>query len=80
MQPQNTSLPPAKNDVIWSSCLGSPGYTRQNPAEWADIKSYYVITRETLVHKSIYDHLTRTSTVDEIINVNASKVPWNVKN
>ena len=36
---------------------------------------YYVIMREILVHKSLYDHLTRMITVDEIINMNASKVP-----
>ena len=46
-------------------------------AEQVDIKTYYVTRRETLVHKSIYDHLTRMTTVivtvDEIINLNTSK-------
>ena len=45
-----------------------------------EIKSYYIITRETLVHKCIYTHLTRMATVDEIINVNASRVPQKAKN
>ena len=51
------SLLPAGNDVIWSAHLGSPGYTERNLAERLEIKSYYVITIETLAHKSIYDHL-----------------------
>ena len=51
----------------------------RNPAEQAEIKSYYIIIRETLAHKSIYDHLTRMATVDKIINVNASKAPREAK-
>ena len=39
-------------------------------AEWVEIKLYYVITREILVHKNIYNHLTRMATVDETINAN----------
>ena len=74
------SLPLAGDYVIWSACLGSSGFKRRNLAEWAEIKSYYVIMRETLAHKSIYDHLTRIATVDEIINVNASKVPQEAQN
>ena len=73
----NASLSLARNYLIWSNYLRSPGYTRQNPAEQADIKSYYIITREHLV--TIYDHLTRMATVDEIVNANASKVPWEAK-
>ena len=73
-------LYPAGNDVIWLARLKSPGYTGWNLAEWAEMKSYYIITRETLVHKSIYDHLIRLVTVDEIINVNASKAPWKANN
>ena len=46
----------------------------------AEIKSYYVTTREMLALKSIYDHLTRTTAVDEIMNANASKVPQKAKN
>ena len=34
---------------------------------------------KTLAHKSIYDHLTRIATVNEIVNVNVSKAPWKVK-
>ena len=49
------------------------------PDEWAEIKSYYIITRETLTHKSIYDYLTRMMTVDDILNVNAPKAPWEAK-
>ena len=75
----NVLLSLGGNYVIWSAHLGSHRYTGQNLAEWTEIKSYYVIMRETLVHKSIYDHLTRMTTVDEIINANASKVPWEGK-
>ena len=71
-------LSPAVNYVIWSARLGSPGYTEYNPAEWSEIKSHYVMI-ETLAHKSIYDHLTRMATVDEIINMNVSKVSWRAK-
>ena len=37
-----------------------------------EIKSYYVIMRETvcLAHKSIYEHLTRMAAVEEIIYAN----------
>ena len=55
----STSLLLARNYVIWSVRPGCPGYTR-----WNSAKSYYVITRETLVHKIIYDHFTRMATVD----------------
>ena len=41
------------------------------------MRSYYIIM--TLVHKNIYNHLTRMIAVDEIINVNVSKVPWKAK-
>ena len=58
------SLPLARNDVIWSARLRSPGYTRLNPAERAEIKLYYVTMRETLAHKSINYQLTRMATVD----------------
>ena len=73
------SLSLAENDVIWSACLKSPTYTGRNLAEWVEI-SHYINMRETLVRKSIYDHLTRMVTVDDIINVNASKAPWEAKN
>ena len=66
----NASLSPARNDVIWSARLGSPGYTVQNPNERMEIKLSYIITRETLVHKSIYNLLARMVTGNEIINVN----------
>ena len=69
---------PARNDVIWSTHLKSPWYTKRNPAEWVEIKSYYVIMRETLAHKITYNHLTRMATVDEIINTYS--VPWKAKN
>ena len=68
------------NYVIWSGCLGSPGILDENPAEQVEIKSYYVIMRETLAHKAFYDHLTRMTTVDKIINVNSSEVPWKANN
>ena len=32
--------------------------------------------RESLGHKYIYDHLTRMTTVDDIINASTSKAPW----
>ena len=48
------------------------GYTGRNLPVRVEIKSYYVITREILAHKSIYDHLIRMATVDEIVNVNVS--------
>ena len=64
----NVSL--ARNYAIWSALLRSPGYKGQNPAGRAEIKSYY-ITREML---------TRMVTVDEIINVNASKGLWKAQN
>ena len=35
--------------------------------------------RNTLGHKSIYNYLTRMATVNEIINMDTSKVPWKVK-
>ena len=40
----------------------------------------YVITRETLVRKSIYEKFTMTTTADEIINMNASKAPQMASN
>ena len=76
----NGSLLPTRNDVIWSARLRTPGYKKQNPAELAEIKSYYIIMRETLVRKRLYHHLTRMVTGDEIINTNASKAPWKAKN
>ena len=66
----NRLLSLSGNDLIWSGQPGSPKYEGWNPTEWVEIKSYYINTRETLAHKSIYDHLTRMATVDEIINVN----------
>ena len=45
-----------------------------------EFKSYYVITRETLAHKRIYDNLTRMVTVDGKINSNAAKAPWKATN
>ena len=53
---------------------------QMKPGYGAEIKSYYVITRDTLACKSIDDHLTRMATVDEIINLNASRAPWKGKN
>ena len=70
---QKRILSPARNYVIWSASLRSPGYTGWNLAERPEIKSYYVIMTETIVQNSIYDPLTRMETVDKIINVNASK-------
>ena len=75
----NASLSPTRNDVIWAVHLGFPGCTRRNPAEWVEIKSYYITTREALVHKYINNHLTRMATVDEIINATASKATWEGK-
>ena len=73
------SLPLAEEYVIWSARLGSPRYTGHNMAERVEIKSHYIIMRENLVPKSTYDHLTRMTTVDEIINVTASKAQWQAK-
>ena len=75
----NASFPWAGNYVMWSAHLVSPGYTRRNQAERQEIMSYYVITRETLAHKSISDQFTTTTTVDEIINANALEVRWKAK-
>ena len=66
-----SSLLPGSN-VIWLAHVGSPENKGWNLAELVEIKSYYAITRETLAHKIIYDHLTRIETVDKIINVTAS--------
>ena len=44
----NGLLSPTGNYVIWSAHLGPPVYTEWNQAEQMEIKSYYVITRETL--------------------------------
>ena len=55
----NGSLSLAGNYVIWSARLRSPGYKGRNLAEWAQIKSYYAIMRETVAHKSICDHLNQ---------------------
>ena len=46
--------------------VGSPRISEvyRTKPDWAG--GYYVITRETVAHKSIYDHLTRMATVDEI--------------
>ena len=76
----NALLSSAGNYVIWSARLGSPRYTVWNPAEQVQIKSYYIITRESLARKGIYGHLTRMLTVDKIVNVNASKAPFKAKN
>ena len=59
-----------------SARLESPG---GNLAMWAKSKSYYIIMRETLACKSIYDQFTTRTTVDKIINENASKAPWKAK-
>ena len=68
-------LPPAGNNVIRAARLGSPRYTTHNLAKWVEIKSYYLITRENLAHKNIYDHLTRMTAVVEIKNANVLKAP-----
>ena len=73
-------LQPARNYAIWSGHLGSPGYKGRNVAEWVEIKSYYVTSKETLAHKSIYDHLTRIAAVNKIINAKTSKAPPEAKN
>ena len=52
---------------------------RANLAVRAEIKSYYIFMRETLVRKSIYDQFTTGITQDEIINADASKVSWKAK-
>ena len=59
--------------IIWPAWLGSPGYTGRNLAKWVEIKSYYIITRETIAHKNIYDHLSRMVTVYKIINAKPQK-------
>ena len=78
----NGSLSPTGNYVMWSGCLGSPRHKGQIPAELGGnyvTLRHYKNTRETLAHKSIYCHLTRMVTVDEIINMNASKAPQEAK-
>ena len=52
----NVSLLPARNYVILSARLGSLGYTGPYLAERPEIKSYYIITRETLACKKQDDH------------------------
>ena len=76
----NASLSPVRKEVIWLARLGSPRYIRRNSAKWVEFKSYFVITRETLAHKTIFDHLTRIVIVDEIINANTSKAPQRAQN
>ena len=76
----NASLLLARNYVVWLAHLGSPKYTERNPAERAEIKPYYVIKRETLARKSIYNYLTRIIAVDNIINAKALKAPWKSNN
>ena len=57
----------------------SPMVIRANPAACVEIKSYYVIMRETLAHKIIYDQFTIMATVGEIINANTSNAPQQAK-
>ena len=66
----DASLMQGGNYVMASARLGSPGYTGANMAAQMEITSFYVILRETLVHKSIYGQFTMTTTVDRIINAN----------
>ena len=48
----STSLPLAEKYIIWSARIEfPPGWKGQNPAESAEIKSFYIITRETLVQQ-----------------------------
>ena len=68
----SASFLPARNYVIWLDHLGLPGIL-------VEIKSCYVIMREILAHKSIYNHLTSMVTVHEIINANKSKAPGRTK-
>ena len=68
----------AGNDVIYGQLASDPlGISDETQLSRRKLSN---IMRETLAHKSIYDHLTWMTTVDEIINVNASKVPWKAKN
>ena len=46
----NTSLPLARNCGIWLAHLRTRSYSGGNLVEWAEIKSYYIIKRETLAH------------------------------
>ena len=72
-------LPRAGNDVIRSAHLVLRGILDENQAECMDIKSYYIITREILAHKSMYINLTRITIAYDIINANALKAPWKAK-
>ena len=45
---------PHSNYVIWSAHLGFPGYTGRNSAEPAEIKTYYVITRNLNAQKHLW--------------------------
>ena len=58
--------------VIWSATSGLPG----NMAELVEIKSYYIIRRETLAHKSIYDQFTTTTALVKIIHAKAMITQW----
>ena len=73
------SLMQCGNYVIWSAHLESPVIIGANPVVWAEIKYCYVITRERLVRKSIYDQFITTTTGDKIINADISKAPWKAK-
>ena len=59
---------------------GIPGGGGTKSAAQVEIKLYYVIMRETLAHKSIYNQfMTTTTTVDKIINMNVLKAPQKAK-
>ena len=72
----NALLTQARNYIIASARLGSPGYTEANEAAWTEIKSHCVLTRETWFAKAFTTRqFTTRTTQDKIINTNASKAP-----
>ena len=56
--------------------LGSPGGRRSKAG---GMSRNDVITTEPWCTNSINDQFTMTATVDEIINIKVSKVPWKAK-
>ena len=54
MQMQTQTGPYCRVEIMYYGWLASglPGILVENLDEWAKIKSYYVITRENLAHKT----------------------------
>ena len=72
----NTSLTQAGNYVTQSGHLGFPMGRQSKPS---GIAGNDVIMGKPGCANSIYDQFTMTTTVDKILNGNASKVSWKAK-